>query len=157
MKTQPTESEHVPTEAHWLGYAGLLPQLLAVAGALHEGEWRWMAQAAGFAYAALIFSFLGGIWWGQAITSKRPPKWVFAISVIPSLIALALFLPWVMGWNWPGPSLLWLGLLIALSPIVDRRLGLSAPGFMRLRVHLSIGLGALTIVLGAVTLATATF
>ena len=154
MEAKPARNGQVPEKALWLGYAGLLPQLLALAGALTQTEWRWMAQAAGFAYAALIFSFLGGVWWGQAITSKRSASWIFVVSVVASLIALGLFLPWVVGWEWPGPSLLWLGLLIGLSPLVDRRIGLAEPAFMRLRTHLSVGLGALTTALGAVALST---
>jgi hypothetical protein len=34
--------------------------------------------------------------------------------------------------------------------MVDRALGFAAKDFMRLRVHLSVGLGALTIALGVV-------
>ena len=57
--------------AIWLGYAGLLPQILCVALAGGGHEYAFTALAGGFAYAAAIFSFLGGVWWGQAITSDR--------------------------------------------------------------------------------------
>jgi len=40
--------------------------------------------------------------------------------------------------------------LIALSPLVDRALGFAKPDFIRLRIHLSVGLGVLTIILGFV-------
>ena len=132
----------------WLGYAGLLPQLLAVLLVLRGGEWGFVALAGGFAYAALIFSFLGGVWWGQAMQSGGKPRWAFAVAVLPSLLSLALYLPWTLGWRWPDPSLIWLGIFLTLSPFVDRALGLAPPAFLRLRWHLSLGLGALTLLLG---------
>ena len=138
--------------ARLLGYAGLLPQILCVALAVSEHEYAYTALAGGFAYAAAIFSFLGGVWWGQAVQSGNDGKpagaGAYLVAVMPSLIAVALFLPWSFGWEWPGPALLYLGVLILLSPLVDRVLGYAAKDFMRLRVHLSLGLGALTIALG---------
>lgn len=134
--------------AQILGYAGLFPQILAVALFTTGGEWKWIALAAGFAYPALIFSFLGGVWWGQGITIQNPPRWVFLAAVLPSLIALALFIPWTLGWAWPEPSLFWLGLLLMGSPWVDARLGMGDAAWMRLRWHLSFGLGGMTTLLG---------
>jgi len=131
-----------------LGYAGLLPQILCIAMILTGHEWRYAALAGGFAYAAAIFSFLGGVWWGQAVASGRATSGAYVLSVLPSLIAVALFLPWTFGWEWPGPALLYLGALILFSPLIDRALGYAAPDFLRLRWHLSIGLGAFTIILG---------
>lgn len=137
-----------------LGYAGLLPQAIALALALSGGEWGFVAIAGGFAYAALIFSFLGGVWWGQALGHGKEGAKPFFFAVAPSLIALALFLPWTFGWEWPGPALLYLGLFIGLSPLVDRMLGFADRAFMRLRIHLSVGLGILTIALGIVAIQT---
>ncbi|WP_073977664.1 DUF3429 domain-containing protein [Erythrobacter donghaensis] len=134
--------------ARVLGYAGLLPQLICVAMLLAGHEWRYAALAGGFAYAAAIFSFLGGVWWGQALLSGRAGTGAYLVAVLPSLLAVALFLPWSFGWEWPGPALLYLGALILASPLVDRALGLAAADFLRLRWHLSIGLGVLTIALG---------
>ncbi len=111
-------------------------------------------MAGGFAYGAAIFSFLGGVWWGQAIQKGKGEigmgagAGAYIIAVMPSLIAVALFLPWTLGWEWPGTALLYLGAFILLSPLVDRALGFAAPDFLRLRWHLSLGLGALTIALG---------
>jgi hypothetical protein len=141
--------------ARALGYAGLLPQIICVAMVVSGHEWRYTALAGGFAYAAAIFSFLGGVWWGQAVQSAgsdRPASTgAYLLAVIPSLLAVALFLPWTFGWEWPGPALLYLGALIALSPLIDRALGFARPDFLRLRWHLSLGLGGLTIALGLVT------
>jgi hypothetical protein len=134
--------------ARALGYAGLLPQILCLGMVLTGHEWRYAALAGGFAYAAAIFSFLGGVWWGQAVQSSRATTGAYLIAVMPSLIAVALFLPWTFGWEWPGPALFYLGALIALSPLVDRALGFAARDFLRLRWHLSLGLGGLTIALG---------
>jgi len=136
--------------ARALGYAGLLPQIICLALILAGHEWRYSALAGGFAYAAAIFSFLGGVWWGQAIASGRATSGVYPVAVMPSLMAVALFLPWTFGWEWPGPALLYLGALIALSPLIDRALGFAARDFLRLRWHLSLGLGSLTIALGLV-------
>jgi hypothetical protein len=134
--------------ARTLGYAGLLPQIISIAMVLTGHEWRYAALAGGFAYAAAIFSFLGGVWWGQAVQSARATTGAYLVAVLPSLIAVALFLPWSFGWEWPGPALLYLGALIALSPMIDRKLGYAASDFLRLRLHLSLGLGGLTIALG---------
>ncbi len=134
--------------ARALGYAGLLPQIICIALILMGHEWRYSALAGGFAYAAAIFSFLGGVWWGQAVMGGRASTGAYVLAVLPSLMAVALFLPWTFGWDWPGPALLYLGALILGSPLVDRALGYAEGDFLRLRWHLSIGLGVLTIVLG---------
>lgn len=136
--------------SRWLGYAGLLPQIICVVLALSGREYGYTALAGGFAYAAAIFSFLGGVWWGQAIASGKGGAGAYLVAVMPSLLAVALFLPWTFGWEWPGPALIYLGGLIMLSPMVDRKLGFASRDFMLLRVQLSAGLGALTIALGFV-------
>jgi hypothetical protein len=138
--------------ARVLGYAGLLPQILCIGLILIGHEYRYSALAGGYAYAAAIFSFLGGVWWGQAIASARTGKpattGAYLLAVMPSLIAVALFLPWTFGWEWPGPALFYLGALILGSPLIDRALGFAQADFLRLRWHLSLGLGGLTIILG---------
>ncbi|MEE4200072.1 DUF3429 domain-containing protein [Erythrobacter sp.] len=144
MDASPT----LTSPARWLGYAGLLPQTLCVALAAIGHEYAYTALAGGFAYAAAIFSFLGGVWWGQALQSGRGGAGAYILAVMPSLISVALFLPWSLGWEWPGPALLYIGAFITLSPLVDRVLGYAAPDFLRLRWHLSLGLGALTVALG---------
>ena len=136
-----------------LGYAGLLPQALALILLLRGEELGWIALAGGFAYAALIFSFLGGVWWGQAIARPDSARWIYGAAVAPSLVGLALFMPWTFGWSWPEPSLLWLGLFIMASPLADRAIGTANAEWMRLRWHLSLGLGAMTVALGTTGLA----
>lgn len=134
-----------------LGYAGLLPQIGVLAVLLSGSQWwRFAALSIGYAYAALILSFLGGMWWGLAARSpERAPAWIWFAAVAPSLLALATFLPWVFGATWPGPSLAVLGLALVTSLFVDRRLvadDLAPAWWMALRVPLSIGLGLLTII-----------
>ncbi|MDC7286169.1 hypothetical protein NXH56_09445, partial [Bifidobacterium thermophilum] len=67
------------------------------------------------------------VWWGQAIgraSDGRPASTgAYLLAVLPSLLAVALFLPWTFGWDWPGPALLYLGALILASPLIDRALG----------------------------------
>lgn len=143
----------VPAPARWLGVAGLLPQLAVVAMQIGgDPGWVFSAQALGFAYAALILSFLGGLWWGLAAASAgRAPVWLWIASVVPSLVALASAWPWAAGKTWPGPSLVALGVSIVATLAVDRalvRARLAPDWWMQLRVPLSLGLGGLTIASG---------
>jgi hypothetical protein len=147
-----TAPRPIPRAALLLGFAGLLPQIAVVLiELLHDPRWLFTAEATGFAYAALIFSFLGGMWWGLAAMREGAPEWVYGAAVLPSLVALACAWPWATGAPWPGPSLIVLGLAIAASPVVDRRLvtlGLAPAWWMGLRVPLSLGLGGLSIIAG---------
>lgn len=144
------EQTSLTPASRWLGYAGLLPQIICVALAASGDEYAFTALSGGFAYAAAVFSFLGGVWWGQAVASGKGGAGAYLIAVMPSLLAVALFLPWSLGWDWPGPALMYLGALILASPIIDRGLGFAAKDFFSLRVQLSIGLGLLTIALGVI-------
>jgi len=138
----------LPANARLLGLAGLLPQLAALLAVLKGGPVAWTSLALAFGYAALIFSFLGGVWWGIGLSRPQMPRWIFAAAVAPSLFALALWFPWMMGWTWPGTELVVLGVLIAASPLVDRAIGFCPAGWMRLRWQLSLGLGGLTLLIG---------
>ncbi len=144
----------LPRVAYILGLSGLIPQA-AVVAVLLSGDLagRFTALAIGYAYAALIFSFLGGLWWGlAAATSDRAPSWVWFMSVIPSLIALATAWPWTVGLPWPGPSLIILGIGLIAALVVDLALvrrNVAPPGWLKLRVPLSLGLGILTLLAAA--------
>lgn len=144
------EVETLPKQAKYLGYSGLLPPLFIVLYAAQGAENLWVGQAAGFGYAALIFSFLGGTWWGVGLKGAQPPDWLFAVAVLPSLIAFATYLPWIWGLDWPVPSLFILGVGLLLSPLIDRALAshIEMPAhWLRLRLHLSVGLGLFTLAL----------
>lgn len=140
----------LPRVAYILGLSGLLPQIAVVAVLLsHNPAGRFTALALGFAYAALILTFLGGTWWGLAAAAPdRAPAWVWVAAIVPSLIALATAWPWTVGLPWPGPSLVVLGVSLIAAVAVDValvRLALAPTGWMRLRVPLSLGLGGLTL------------
>lgn len=143
----------VPLLPRLLGLAGLIPMAMLTVLALVGGDhWRFGALALGWFYIALIFSFLGGTWWGfAAAAGNRAPAWLWGISVTPSLAALATLIPWLIGEPWPGPSLVWLGIMILAAPLVDRQFaarGLTPRWWMALRWTLSCGLGAMAIVMG---------
>jgi hypothetical protein len=146
----------IPQTPRLLGISGILPQAICVMMAVFGGpEYRYAALSIGYAYAVIIFSFLGGMWWGLAAgrmaAGQQAERWVYIAAVSPSLLALVSFLPWVYGQSWPEPSLIMLGTGIALSPLVDRRLSdLTPPWWMSLRITLSAGLGILTFVLGVI-------
>ena len=147
---KPDSADALPRSAQWLGYAGLLPQLgVVLTLAAGDPETRFSAMALGYAYAALILSFVGGLWWGLASRDPaRAPDWIWVAAVMPSLVALASALPWALGDPWPGPSLVLLGLSLASTVIIDvllDRRGLCPFGWLALRARLSVGLGALTL------------
>ncbi|MBA4748052.1 MAG: DUF3429 domain-containing protein [Sphingopyxis sp.] len=143
----------IPFLPRLLGLAGLVPMAALLWLVLTGGDTsRFAALALGWFYAALIFSFLGGLWWGLAAAAgTRTPAWLWIVSVVPSLAALATLIPWLFGEPWPGPSLVWLGLAILVSPLVDRQIaarGLTPPWWLALRIILSGGLGTMAIVMG---------
>ena len=143
-----------PSDAQTLGFAGLLPQLAFLLTATFAGpQYHFAALALGYAYAALVFSFIGGMWWGVAAATPTAPRWLWLAAIAPSLIALISFVPWTIGEKWPGPSLILLTMGIAGSLLVDRRAmqaELAPPWWMTLRWPLSGGLGLLTLALAIV-------
>lgn len=87
--------------------APAFPRLLTLAGALPfigatAALWFAPPTYKGFAaqvlvgYAAVILSFLGGIQWGVALglteTAPKSARTMFALSVVPSLLAWAMLL-----------------------------------------------------------------
>ena len=139
----------LPRIAVVLGIAGLAPQVWALLATFREAD-RYIGLAAGYFYAALIFSFLGGLWWGIAASRKDAPEWLYLAAVVPSLIAFATGIPWMTGAEWPGPSLGVLGVGILASSTVDWKLAsrqLIEPRLFALRFRLSLVLGSLTLAL----------
>lgn len=138
-----------PTWPRWLGLAGLMPQLLAMFALIGGNPVaRFVALACAFAYAALILSFLGGLWWGLAAAHGRAPVWVWIAAVAPSLIAFSSAYPWMVGEPWPGPSLKVLGIVLIGSLGVDCKLqamGIAPRWWLGLRTPLSLGLGGITL------------
>lgn len=139
------------SRAQILGLAGLLPQLFAIVAAF-DGKIRFIALSGAFLYAAVIFSFLGGFWWGLAVADPKAPQWIYGVAVLPSLLALVSGIPWMIGSTWPGPSLAFLGIAIIVALSVDFRLnwlGMMPDWMLRLRIILSTGLGLTTLALAA--------
>lgn len=136
-----------------LGLAGLAPQAFCLALAMMGGSLHWVGLAAGCFYAALILSFLGGMWWMAGLMAGERRSSVYALAVAPSLMGWIALLPWVFAWRWPGPSLIALGLLLLVSPLADAALSRSIAlpaGWLRLRIIMAVGLGLLTLALTAV-------
>jgi len=155
QEPRPLMGNHVqtklPPSARLLGLAGLLPQILCLVAVFDENT-RYIALSAAFLYAALIFSFLGGFWWGLAVASPGAPQWVYSVAVLPSLLALVSGIPWMIGSTWPGPSLALLGIALIAALWVDvrlNRLNIMPDWMLRLRIILSAGLGVTTLALAA--------
>ncbi|PZO78211.1 MAG: DUF3429 domain-containing protein [Sphingomonas hengshuiensis] len=139
-----------PVAALLLGYAGLLPPMIGIAIRVVDPAKGGMMLALSLLYAALILSFLGGIWWGAAaarVHGAALTLWL-AVAVVPTLVALAagavLFASVVS-----AAAIVAAGLLAAL--LVDMalvRAGHVPPWWMTLRVPLSVGLAALTLLAG---------
>lgn len=149
----------VGTVARLLGYAGLLPSLvstgvLAIMRVSPDSGLPMLAgPAAGLAmiYPLVILSFLGGMWWSFAMRRNTGQGRLAALAVLPSLAAVALLgaigITGLIGWG-----LVAVGIAVMLTLLVDCHLVSTddAPvGWMSLRVPLSVGLGGLTILSGA--------
>ena len=135
-----------------LGLAGLVPQAICLMAVASGGPERWIALAAGCFYAAIILSFLGGMWWMAGLLAGLRAGWVYGLAVLPSLTGFAALLPWTVGWSWPGPSLVVLALALLASPLVDRKLArhMAVPqGWLRLRMIMAGGLGLMTLLIAA--------
>ena len=143
----------LPRPLVYFGLTGLLPQAACLTLACTDGQSHWFALAAACCYAAIILSFLGGLWWMAALMAGLRDAWPYALAVAPSLIGWGALLPWCIGWRWPGPSLVVIGLALLASPLVDMALARrmrTPPGWLRLRGIMAGGLGLLTLAIAAV-------
>ena len=98
----------------------------------------------------VVLSFIGGAWWGLASRTQTDVHWVVWIAaVIPSLIAFESIAALAIGLP-RGQSLLLTGASLIATLGIDYKLaasGVSPPGWLRLRIPLSLGLGSLTILI----------
>ncbi len=122
--------------ARLLGRLGLLPfglgALLVWAGLAPELH-RFVTQALSV-YAAVIISFLGGIYWGLAMRHNAPPAKLFIWGVVPALVAWpAVLMP-------PYAGLVVHGVLLLGCYAVDRRIypTLGVGAWLTLRFRLSL-------------------
>lgn len=145
----------LPRSALVLGLAGLLPQAVACIVVLTHEDLIIYALVSGFAYSALIFSFIGGVWWGQALVTPTRYAWIFVASVCPSLISWFAALLMFLNMKWWPHAIGAVAIGLMLSPLIDLQIAkvIALPrGWMRLRLTLSIGLGCLTLLLATFTL-----
>lgn len=134
-----------------LGIAGLFPQVLCLCLVVLVPEWSWLAISAACLYAAIILSFLGGMWWMIGLVSNSRDAVPYVLGILPAIIGGLALLPWSLGWNWPGPSLIALGAALAASPLVDHALAgrVALPvRWNSLRWTLGMGLGVLSAIVG---------
>ena len=143
----------LPPAAQWLGFAGLVPQV-ALAAVVIGGPSDQASAAVSLAlcYAALILSFIGGVWWGLAAQPAKPARpWLWLAAVAPSLIAFAGLGAWVFG-QAPVLGLTIIGVALVATLAIDARLasnGWCARGWLRLRTPLSLGLGGVSLLIAA--------
>jgi len=145
--------DHLPRPPLILGVAGVLPPLLCVTLALVDPALTLPATIGGGLYGALILSFLGGMWWMEALLRRDARGWPYLVAVLPSLIGWALLLPPLLAGGSIRVALILLGLVIMITPFADLRIGeamRAVAGWARLRWALSLGLGGLTLVLGLI-------
>ena len=136
-----------------LGLTGIVPQAICLVAVLALPGARWFAIAAGCCYAAVILSFLGGMWWMAALASGRREAAPYFVAVMPSLVGWAAMVPWCLGWPWPAPSLIVLAVCLLASPLVDRTMPPALnlpPAWLRLRLIMAGGLGVSTLALALV-------
>jgi hypothetical protein len=143
--TQAHPNHDLPPAVRLLGLSGILPQLACIGSALvFEASF---AGQAGLAYAAVILSFLGGLWWMAALLSDLRDPTPYVVAVLPSLIGWGAML-------WPAGGLWLVALCLLASPLVDlslaRRIALPK-GWLRLRWQMASGLGLTTLTLATVT------
>lgn len=142
------DQPHLPRPVVLLGLAGVAPQACCLALVVLCDSYQSAGLAAGSFYAAIILSFLGGLWWMAGLLSGETRAWIYLLSVVPSLAGWAALLPLAFGWPWPHPTLTVLGLMLLASPLVDAAISrhIAVPqGWLRLRVSMATGLGSTTL------------
>jgi len=142
------DRSNLPRSVIMLGLAGILPQAFCLAIAIFSLSYQSAGLTAGCFYAAIILSFLGGLWWMAGLLSGETRPWIYLLAIGPSLAGWAALLPMVIGWPWPRPSLIALALMLLVSPIVDLIISrhITFPrAWLRLRVAMATGLGSLTL------------
>lgn len=139
----PTPTD-LPAPVRLLGLAGIAPQLACILLALvSDGAF---SAAAGLAYAAVILSFLGGLWWMAGLLAGLRDATPYTLAVLPSLIGW-----WAM--LLPAGGLVIVALCLLASPLVDRYLArriVLPVGWIGLRWQMATGLGVSTLVLAMV-------
>lgn len=122
-----------------LGYLALLPFALGAALVwFAPAIWSVRAAAATAAYAAVVVSFLGGIYWGVAFRQTDPAGVLLGWGVVPSLLAAAALM------LAPAAALGALGAVLIVCYGVDRHFYPvnEIAKYLPLRLHLTWGAAA---------------
>lgn len=114
--------EALPAPAFYLGLMGIAPQLGCVVTAWAVPALRGPAIAAGVIYAALILSFLGGLWWMLGLAARAVSPVPYILAVLPSLAGWMVLVGWQSGWIGSRAALFVLVGALTASPLVDRSL-----------------------------------
>lgn len=132
----------LPKLAWMLGYAGLIPFFILTLAVVFDFHLPFLSGARVdwwlVAYAAVIVSFLGAIYWGIVLVSPRltdeESRVYLSYGVLPSILAWLTFLLPIRG------ALVAMGLLILLAYTVDAFLLFPRLGsdYAKLRLHLSV-------------------
>ena len=126
---------------HWLGFSGLLPMSAFLIGLRFWPQLTDQLVFMAMLYVGTIFSFLGGIQWGLAVTTESldNPQGLYGlrlvVGVTPSLITfVALVVPPIY-----GGLLLIAGLWLLLLFEWQRQESISLPAwYLPLRVNLTV-------------------
>ena len=114
-----TKAPPLNPQALRLAYIGLLPFILGTAlvwliGGQDLDQHTFVTTALS-AYAALVISFLGGIYWGLAARQTEPESQHFVVGVIPSVVAwIGVLMP-------PYSGLVVHGAMLVVGYLIDRR------------------------------------
>lgn len=144
---------NLPRPLILLGLSGILPQAACLGLILAGAPWQGSVVMAACYYAAVILSFLGGLWWMAGLLGGIRDWWIYALAVAPSLIGWGALLPLSISADWLHPALIVLGLSVLVSPIVDQALArhVTLPqGWLRLRAIMAGSLGTLTLAIALV-------
>ncbi len=143
MVTSRSMEQTLALHARLAGYAGLIPFVVPLLVIVWQPQWAEHAITVQHAYAALILSFLGGIYWGLALNRQS------AIGIWSSVLSSL--------WAWPAllmPATAAAAMLatgFALMFLLDRaarRRGWIRPWFYRLRIVLGV-VAIVTLLLGS--------
>jgi hypothetical protein len=118
------------------GLLGLIPFLAPPVFALAQPGSAHLALVVQAHYAALILSFLGGARWGLAVSRSAPDPITFSVSMLPTLIALALV---TLLDDARGPQLISLAVALTAQWAWDLRLPDAPLWFSPLRTVLTLG------------------
>jgi len=141
LLSHPRLAGNTPRAGQWLGYAGLIPLVAALAGFLFSSDARQAYFAHQFiAYGAVILAFVGAVHWGVALGGGRMRVMRLSISILPALLAWAALLLPAATAAW----LLLLGFITVRAWEASPPVASTLPAWYRgLRTHLTLAVGLL--------------